>query len=353
LASLAGVADDIVVVDTGSTDASVAIAEARGARVFHHAWEADFAKARNVALGHARGRWILYIDADERLCRVDRARLHRLLVEAEEVAFLIPFHPFVRSTPYLEYRLWRNDPRIRFQGVIHETMRPAIEEVGRADGRPISTCELIAIQHVGYEGDQTAKHRRNLSLLQAQLEVEPDNIFNWRHLGLVWAGLGHPEKAELALDRAVALARLQPSRADQGGVAWAELVRHRHAQGKDVADLLAEGLQRWPGNWLLVWVSGQVHAAEGRDEAAVECFQRLLGVDTSALPATDVAYDERIFGVYAQASLALSLFRLGRYAEAADAYAAAERLEPDNPEHGIKRLLAESRLRSSARGATG
>ena len=347
LDSLAGIVDEIVVVDTGSTDTSVGIAEGRGACVFHHVWTGDFAAARNVALDRATGEWILYIDADERLRPLDRALLAQRLRSAPEIAFTVKFHPFAHSTPFYEYRLWRNDARIRFRGVIHEKHTAAIAEIGRAEGRPISRCHGVVIDHVGYEGDQTAKHRRNLPLLRAQLEVEPDNIFNWTHLGRVLAGLGETEEAEAALDRAVALERAQPGATDQGLAAFAELAQVRHAAGKDTGDLVAEGLARFPENWLLVWVKGQIDLAAGRYDEAARCFEQLLEVDTSALPAIGMAYESRIFGSWAHASLGLVYFRAGRFAEAAEAYAAAGRLEPDNQEWAVKRELAEARARDS------
>ena len=67
LASVRGLADDIVVVDTGSTDRTVDIARAAGAAVYHHPWTGHFAEARNVSLDAARGDFVLVLDADERL----------------------------------------------------------------------------------------------------------------------------------------------------------------------------------------------------------------------------------------------------------------------------------------------
>ncbi|MGO9882155.1 MAG: glycosyltransferase family 2 protein, partial [Solirubrobacteraceae bacterium] len=79
LASIREIVDEIVVVDTGSVDDSVEIARRYGARVIHHPWRDDFAQARNAALDAARGEWILYIDADERLSGGDRASVEQLL----------------------------------------------------------------------------------------------------------------------------------------------------------------------------------------------------------------------------------------------------------------------------------
>ena len=112
---MSGVVDEVVIVDTGSVDDSVAIAEAHGAPVLHRPWDGDFSAPRNAALDAARGRWILYIDADERLRPVERSAVEALLGSTNRLAFRLRLHPRVGWTPYLEYRLWRNDPRIRFR----------------------------------------------------------------------------------------------------------------------------------------------------------------------------------------------------------------------------------------------
>src|SRR5207249_3515175 len=67
LASMRDAVDEIIIVDTGSTDATVELAEAAGAKVFHYPWQDDFAAARNESISHATGKWILWMDADERL----------------------------------------------------------------------------------------------------------------------------------------------------------------------------------------------------------------------------------------------------------------------------------------------
>jgi tetratricopeptide (TPR) repeat protein len=342
LGSLEGVVDEVVVVDTGSVDDSADIARAHGACVYDEPWADDFSRARNVALDRAAGRWILYIDADERFRPVTREAAERLLEDPDPVAYRMLLHPFRGSTPYREYRLWRNDPRIRFQGVIHEKVMPAIEAVAAAEGRTVADCGL-ALDHVGYDGDQVRKHRRNLPLLRRQLAAEPENAFNWRHLAVVLWALGQPNEAEEALWQAVQLARTveQPDR--HASLAYADLIRMRHERGENVEQLLGEALERYPHNWLLVWTRARVDIDAGRPADALRSLDRLTAVDIGALPDAGVAYDERLFGAFAHASRGTCLLRLGRYAEAAEAYRAAEAAEPQTPEHAIKRQLAELR----------
>ena len=340
LASLVGVVDEIDIVDTGSVDDTVAVARAYGARLFHYPWGNSFSAPRNFLLDQARGRWIFVLDADERLRPISRSHVEELLENAEEVGFQVYLHPLPGYTPTLDYRLWRNDPRIRFWGDIHEKVIYALSKVAEADSRPIGICELT-LDHIGYRGDQARKYERNLPLLEAQVAVEPSNIFNWRHLGQVLIGLGRVEEGERALEQAVARAREIWN--EHGGAAWVDLVRLRHERGMDVTQLLAEGLARWPRNWALVWIEGQLHLEAGRYQQAIACFRTLLEVDIATVPLDGVAFDERIFGALAQDALGLALFRIGRYGEADEGYAAAEPLEPSVREYGVKRLLAEGR----------
>jgi tetratricopeptide (TPR) repeat protein len=346
LRSLEGVVDDVVVVDTGSVDRSLEIARSLGARAVELPWSGDFSRARNLSLDLAEGRWILYIDADERLRPVARDTVEALLTEPDEVAFRLLLRPFTHFTPYREYRLWRNDPRIRFEGTIHEKVVPTIHKVAADEGRPIGSCDL-ELHHVGYDGDQSRKHARNLPLLRAQLASEPDNVFNWWHLGKVLLALGETAEAEQAFLRGVELTR-RGLGGPHGGQAYAELALLRQERGDDVDELVDEALQRHPDNWRLVWIKAQLAIDAGDPASALPLLERLTAVDVSTLPDQDVAYDERLFGSFAYESRGVCLFRLGRYADATAAFAQAEGCEPHRIDHRVRRQLAESRARASA-----
>lgn len=343
LASVEDVVDEIIVVDTGSVDETPQIATSHGARVIHHTWRDDFAEARNVALDAAQGQWILYIDADERLSRIDRAGIEALLTDAEEVAFRVLLRPDAHSTPYLEYRLWRHDPRIRFEGRIHEKVTPSIGAAARCDRRPISDCELL-LDHVGYDGSQTHKHRRNLPLLRAELAREPDNLFNRHHLARVLRGLGEDEEADAVLAEAVELARHRPL--DPLGVlVFTDLVRTRRDRGEAVAELLAEARRRYPDNKLLWWVQAATEMSNDRHREALDLLDALLAVDLATLPGDGPAYDARIFGEFAHEARGVCLFRLERYEDAAAAFDRAAKLDPANVGYTAKREAARGRAR--------
>jgi tetratricopeptide (TPR) repeat protein len=349
LESISGFVDEIVIVDTGSTDDTVSIARSFGARVHVHPWTGNFAEPRNTSLELAQGKWILYIDADERLVPHALERARARIADASEVALRVRLKPFVGATPFWEYRLWRSDPRIRFAGVIHEKQTPAIAAVAAADGLGVGETELL-LEHVGYEGDQTHKHERNLPLLRAQLAVDPSDTYNWHHLAVVLEGLGRDDEAEAALERAVEAARERHER--PGMQAYTRLICVRRRRGEDTTGLLEEALARYPDNLGLIWLKVLAEIEAGRYEQALHRLE-LFNVDPE-MPIEDiVGYRAELFGARAAEARGGCLFKLDRFSESAAAYAEAERLEPEEPAHRLKRALAESRAARQRSGELG
>ena len=206
LESLDGVVDELVVVDTGSNDSTPEIALKHGAKLIRFDWVGDFAQARNRALDNASGRWILYIDADERVSALGRRSFVRQLQDDQLAALSVRFRPSSDQTRYREIRVFRNEPDIRFAGTIHETQLPDLWNHMRATGRRLEHADL-ALDHIGYDGSQDHKHIRNLPLLKARLETTPEHLFSWVHLGSTFIGLGDEAKAEQAWTRGFELVR--------------------------------------------------------------------------------------------------------------------------------------------------
>jgi glycosyltransferase involved in cell wall biosynthesis len=342
LRSLQSVVDEVIVVDTGSTDGTPEIAAAHGAIVHHFRWCDDFAAARNTALAAAKGEWILYIDADEQLQPVERSAVEALLRRTDALAFRLLLRPSPRATPYREYRLWRNDPRIRFDGVIHEKVVPAIHAVADSDGSEILPCDLELV-HFGYEGDQTHKHLRNLPLLRRQLEVDPDNLFVWHHLARVLEGLGDASEAERVLEGGLQVARAKTWRDPLGVLLYADLVRMREPYGDHGEALLAEGLELYGDNCVLLWLHSRALIRQGAYEDALVPLDRIVGVDPARLPDLGPSYDEQLIHEFSHDARGLCLFRLGRYTEAAQEYSAAARWAPGNPAYSAKVAIATAR----------
>lgn len=185
--------DEVVVVDTGSTDDTVAIAQSKGAKIGHFPWVGDFARARNASLDLATGDWFLVLDADEILQASTAKHLRSLVASAansraqpkdrvgvDEPRTPAPARGFtllVRSetaygtTDDMQVRLCEACPGVRFAGVIHETfVGPSATQID------ITPATSVVVLHSGYTSDvmeRRQKMRRNSELLATALDRDP------------------------------------------------------------------------------------------------------------------------------------------------------------------------------------
>jgi glycosyltransferase involved in cell wall biosynthesis len=205
LASARPFVDQIVLVDTGSSDATVEIARSFQAEVYFHAWEKDFAKHRNQSMSYAKGDWILILDADEELDPKKAPNLP-LVVDVQDCDsfFLELSHlgPDGVATQQWTPRLLRAAAGLRFEGRIHEHLTGG---EGKALRAPVN------IIHHGFALSpeiMAQKAKRNLELLKKWAQEEPENIS--AHTYLAQTLITWPETAGQALEaglRALALAK--------------------------------------------------------------------------------------------------------------------------------------------------
>ena len=337
-------------VDTGSVDATRDIARTHGARLLSRPWDGDFAAARNHALDACGGRWILYIDADERLSLDGDLRAMLTASDEDVVGATVAFRPTLHSTRFLEHRLTRNRPDVRFRGVIHETWLPDLRRLVDQGGRVVRAP--ASIDHLGYEGDLTPKHRRDLPLLRRQAAADPDRTYLWFQLGLVEAGLGHPDRAEQDWSTGVARARARGPIVTADLPLFAELALFRLKRspadgGADlagVADLVADMAAPHPDDPLTRWVQASVAMAERRWADAVVVLDELVDHPAATSVHPVLAYDQRLFAEQAHHALAMCWFHLDEPARAADELRLALAGEPDNEEYEVKLALAQARL---------
>lgn len=344
LESLRGVVDEVVIVDTGSTDRTKEIARAYGARVFDFPWNGSFADARNEALRRSRGRWILYIDADERFVSGGRAAVEAELSRPGYVAHTVKFHPITGYTSYREYRIFLRDPRIRFEGVIHESMVAAVQRAATEDGLEIGDSPFSII-HTGYDGELAHKHERNLPLLLRQIENDPARMYLRWQLGVAMKGLGDVDGAERAWTEALRMTRAKRpedvTRDDSH--AYYEMICLLEERGDDILPLLEESLALFPDNHLLVWTKAKALARDGRFEEAARIFESLLSIDIDTLTGP-LAYNAKIFGELSHEPLAACYFKLGLLRESEAHYARASELDPENQEYKTKLMLVRAML---------
>ena len=212
LKSVAGVVDEIIIVDTGSQDETLRIAAEHDAKILSHVWEDDFSKARNVSLAAAAGEWILWIDADERLRPAEHDRLRRLIETRRADAFLVPIRSKTPTGCQISrgHRLFCSHRQIRFSGRIHEQVSASLSRIHARIGLADFT-----IDHLGYDLDEEklkAKFERNLRMLLASREQEPRNAYIRFTIGQLYMQQGRLSEAEFEIKAALGEAPSQKMR---------------------------------------------------------------------------------------------------------------------------------------------
>ena len=316
LQSIRDVCDEIIIVDTGSTDSTVAIAESFGAQIFHRVWREDFADARNESLEHTNAQWVLYIDADEMLVNVDVPQMRSMLTRATNVAaFGLQVSPMLGWLPYTDFRLWRHDRAIRFTGDIHETTMPDIRRLATERNQILQPIPLH-MQHFGYEGDQTKKHLRNLPLLERQRTETPRKINILNQLARINFELGNFELAETIWQDALTVIREDGEKEVIDVTAFAPYADLLMMKGEDAKDLIEEGKNLRSDYLTLHLAAAKNHFKMRRYEEAIIEAQVLLAYADDPPFDSRFAYNMRMFTLWPQQILAESLFLLGRFAEA-------------------------------------
>ena len=203
LESVKNIVDEIIIVDTGSTDGTIGIAEKFNAKIFSKPWNNDFSEARNEAIDHASGDWIIFLDADEFFTPETRSNIPDIIDRAEKSKFntiLVPLFNVdidddnrILDQAY-SLRIFKRLPSFRYTGRIHEQLTDL-------DGKKMKMTSLdssmLSIIHTGYSSNiQRKKSERNLQLLLAELETTqtPENLFPY--LSETYYGLGNFEQAE-------------------------------------------------------------------------------------------------------------------------------------------------------------
>jgi len=230
LSSVQGLAEEIIVVDTGSTDRTVAIAREFGAKVFHFDWVDDFAAARNASIAHCRGDWVLALDADEAIDPTDHGVIRSALNEDGNQAFRICMRNYLRSsghtildvlpvrntsaysigsefTHYVDYvinaRIFRRFPDVSFSGRVHEVVDPYFESRGLAVG-----VTPAILHHFGKLDEQRQTYKKDFYLRLCEKDAV-ENLNDFRALFNLMMQYRAAGKWESCLKAAEAFTRVQ------------------------------------------------------------------------------------------------------------------------------------------------
>ncbi|MBN2071807.1 MAG: tetratricopeptide repeat protein [Candidatus Krumholzibacteriota bacterium] len=260
--SVKGLADEIIIVDTGSVDDTARKAERLGARVFTCEWRNDFSEARNRAISKASGEWILILDADEIIEEKDHSRIARLIRQYPEAAFMFEQWTYTNDSDTFgwkrcdddarmnremlgyfqsqQVRLFRNTELVRYEGQVHEDVERSLASTGI----PIIKVEDIIIHHYGRMKDSermNRKHRMYLSLGEKKLGANPGNSKYIFELASQMLGLGNAEESLHLIDK---------------------------------------GLDIVPESWEFLNLKGLAFLRQGRIDEAVDSFSRAVLINS-------------------------------------------------------------------------
>ncbi len=267
---------EIVLTDTGSTDKTLAVAEKYTDRIYHFDWCDDFSAARNFCAQKASYDWILFLDCDEYIEKIDLAALRRCMEEHSDHAGRILIRSrFLRGgqTSFEQTRVSRLADRryFHFVGPVHEQLE-------RRDGKVKSVYDApVTILHVGYdetETDMQEKSRRNI----AQLDREGPDPYLYFQLGQSYRRLGDAENAFDSFDAGLSM-EVDPeldyvkTMVESYGYTLLDLKRFQEALG------LAELYGVFAVRADFVFLMGLIYMNNGLFDAAIAEFEKSVTIE--------------------------------------------------------------------------
>ncbi len=294
LQSVSGVCEEIIVVDTGSNDRTIEIAQAYTDKIYRHDWNGDFSAARNAALEKATGRWILHLDADEALEPVSAKTVRAFIQDCSHQGVNIivrnyqPDQDMVKYLDEFQVRLFQNKKKVCYENRIHEQIVPSIKRIGGSLGD-----SALRIDHFGYMHKNAQRNERNLRLLNEQLAEHPMDSYTLFKLGEAYKAENDLDKAGAFLARAI--------RNPTGNLtneireiiylrlAQIELARNNYNEAGQYAD----GCLRFNSqSYIALYIRGIVDMYMGNTDKALECFNQVKA--SSAKHSLDLSDMERL-----------------------------------------------------------
>lgn len=328
LGSVVGLVDEMVVLDTGSSDRTPEIARDLGAKVYHFDWHNDFAAARNESLKYVTGDWVLVLDADEVLVPEVIPDIKAAICSDRYLLInLVRQELGASQSPYsLVSRLFRRHPDIYFEHPYHAMVDDSVSRLMEAEPErwQVGSLAKVAILHTGYQPEAIAQKNKLLmaqEILEQYLLAHPNDAYTCSKLGALYVDLGEINRGiqllQLGLISHKSLTPLLKYELHYHlGIAYSRLAKISKAKAEYAAAIQAKifpplklGAYNNLGNLLL---------ETGDLTGAIALYETVLEIDPS-LPA-------------AYFNLALALRQKGRISEAIANYKQAIALKPNYAE---------------------
>jgi tetratricopeptide (TPR) repeat protein len=234
--SVKGITDEIIIVDTGSSDKTKIMAAKFTDKIYDFKWIDDFSAAKNFALSKATKEWILALDADEVIAEENLARIKELIESKEYMGYYLIQRQYTNKIGTVGWvsssndrykeskaangwfenpilRLFKNDMRIKFDGKLHDIVYESIKKIGKI------CITDIPIHHFGeINRDFSGKADRNIRFLEKQA-IEKGDFFTYYQLACELIGIGKTEEALIYLNKSIELnSEYSPSLLNLGGL---------------------------------------------------------------------------------------------------------------------------------------
>jgi len=294
------IAFEQIVVDTGSTDRTVELAEKMGATVYNFEWIDDFSAAKNFAMNKAKGNWIAILDADEYMPEEDAKELVKILKVIQGNRQYIKEYDSINCSwvqlddagkafsVITQQRIFQNRPDLRYEGTIHETIHIKNKHYN---------AEHLKIMHTGYAQtvyNTTGKRERNIKLLKIELERDPTNPNTMLYLADSIKAAGTEEAREEAEKVYLqALASELPAKPEIKRLAYDFLIQRfskNNEKTKEANELCTKALTELPDNMDYYYYRAYTNNKLGDYSRAMEDLQKCeqLFMSAATIPETRV-----------------------------------------------------------------
>jgi glycosyltransferase involved in cell wall biosynthesis len=261
LKSVKDFVDEIVIVDTGSTDGTVEIARKYTDKVYFHPWEGSFSQARNQALAYASGDWVFQIDGDEELVQGSGEKLREAArnagdADAFHVNIISIYSNGAKTARHNFERLFRNNGVIHYEGIVHN----------RVEGPAKIKESKIELMHYGYNVDEKKaqeKFIRTSELLKKQIVENPEDPMPHHYLGVSFLSRGM--NVEAAKESVIAIDLAEKKNDNHPLYLWARhnaaIAFFRMGDLDKAAEYSREALRKYPDHldsfYTLTMVAGE------------------------------------------------------------------------------------------------
>jgi glycosyltransferase involved in cell wall biosynthesis len=319
LESVKDAVDEIIIVDTGSTDKTIEIARSFNAKIFQIEWKNDFSLARNESINYATGDWILILDADERLEPKGAKKIKKYLNSNYDGYYVKVISLGKNGHPEAinEYpRLFRKEANYRFEGRIHEQISNSIlkngGKLGKAD---------ITIIHLGYAQDDetmSKKYERNLSILFEQLNENPNDAYTLYHIGIIKILKGETDEGISSLRKSISIPREKSNLNDSlRAVIYNILGKYELQNGDETSalNLLVKSIKLAPVQVSAYYWAGVAQMKKFNFAFAKNFLESALKNQQAILKgkSPDVAFENFINSNEITYKLAICYFKLGNF----------------------------------------